>query len=134
MTPAQIERVEPGVYSILLDGHSYEAYVEQTEGGVAVFIDGYRFEIELRDPRRWSRQSAGQATAGRMNVVARMPGKIVRLLVAAGDEVAAGQGLFVVEAMKMQNEVKALKAGRVVSLAAQEGVTAAAGEILAVIE
>ena len=63
-----------------------------------------------------------------------MPGKIVRLLVTEGETVAAGQGLLVVEAMKMQNEVKAPKAGRVISVAAREGTTAAAGEILAVIE
>jgi biotin carboxyl carrier protein len=134
MKPAEIELVEPGVYSVLVDGRSYEARVEQAEGGVAVFIDGYRFEIEVRDPRRRSRQTARRELAGSLNVVAPMPGKIVRLLVAAGDTVTAGQGLLVVEAMKMQNEVKAPKAGRVVSVAAREGATAAAGDILAIIE
>jgi biotin carboxyl carrier protein len=134
MTPPQIEQVEPGVYSVLVNGRSYEARVEQAEGGVAVFIDGHRFEIEVRDPRRWKRQTGGREIAGRLNVVAPMPGKIVRLLVAAGDTVAAGQGLLVVEAMKMQNEVKAPKAGKVVSIAAREGATAAAGDILAIIE
>ncbi len=134
MNSAQIELVEPGVYSVLMDGHSYEARVEPADSGVVVFIDGYRFEIEVRDPRRWRRQTRGREIAGRLNVVAPMPGKIVRVLVSAGDTVAAGQGLLVVEAMKMQNEVKAPKAGRVVSIAAREGATAAAGETLAVIE
>jgi len=134
MNPPQIELVEPGVYSVLADGRSYEARVEQAESGVVVFIDGYRFEIEVRDPRRWSRQTGAREIAGRLNVVAPMPGKIVRLLVTEGETVAAGQGLLVVEAMKMQNEVKAPKAGRVISVAAREGTTAAAGEILAVIE
>jgi biotin carboxyl carrier protein len=134
MKSAAIEQVESGVYSVLLNGRSYEARVEQAEGGVAVFIDGHRFEIEVRDPRRRSRRTGGRELAGRLNVVAPMPGKIVRLLVMAGDTVAAGQGLLVVEAMKMQNEVKAPKAGRVVSLAAREGATAAAGDILAIIE
>jgi biotin carboxyl carrier protein len=134
MKAPRIEQVEPGVYSVLLDGRSYEARVEQAETGVTVFIDGHRFEIEVRDPRRWSRQTGGREIAGRQNVLAPMPGKIVRLLVAPGDTVAAGQGLLVVEAMKMQNEVKAPKAGRVVSLAAREGTTAAAGDILAIIE
>jgi biotin carboxyl carrier protein len=134
MNPAQIEQVEPGVYSVLLDGLIFEARVEQVEGGVAVFIDGHRFEIEVRDPRRRSRQTAGREIAGCVNVVAPMPGKIVRLLVAVGDAVQASQGLLVVEAMKMQNEVKAPKAGRVASLAAREGETAAAGDVLAIIE
>jgi biotin carboxyl carrier protein len=134
MMSPQIDQVEPGVYSILANGRSYEARVEQAERGVAVFIDGHRFEIEIHDPRRWRRQTRGREIAGRLNVVAPMPGKIVRVLVAAGDTVAAGQGLLVVEAMKMQNEVKAPKAGRVVSIAAREGATAAAGDVLAIIE
>jgi biotin carboxyl carrier protein len=116
---AQIVAVEPGVYSVLKDGRSYEARTEQSDGGVIVFIDGHRFEVEIRDPRRWSRQTSRQGVEGRLNVAAPMPGKIVRL---------------VEEAMKMQNEMKAPKAGRVVSLAAREGATVAAGDVLAVIE
>ena len=69
-----------------------------------------------------------------MNIAAPMPGKVVRLLVAEGDAVEAGQGLLVVEAMKMQNEMKAPKPGTVVSLTAREGATVAAGEVLAAIE
>ena len=63
-----------------------------------------------------------------------MPGKIVRLLVVEGDTVESGQGLLVMEAMKMQNEMKAPKAGRVVSISAREGATVAAGDVLAAIE
>jgi biotin carboxyl carrier protein len=130
----QIEAVEPGVYSILVDGRSYEARVEESDRGVLVFIDGHRFEVEIRDPRRWSRQTGRQGVEGRLNVTAAMPGKIVRLLVAEGHTVEAGQGLLVVEAMKMQNEMKAPKAGVVVSLTAREGATVAAGDVLAAIE
>jgi biotin carboxyl carrier protein len=131
---AQIVAVEAGVYSVLTDGRSYEARIEQSDGYVIVFIDGHRFEIEIRDPRRWSRQTGRQGAEGRLNVTAPMPGKIVRLLVAEGDAVAAGQGILVMEAMKMQNEMKAPKAGRVVSLTAREGATVAAGDVLAAIE
>jgi len=131
---AQIAAVEPGVYSVLMDGRSYEARIEQSNGCVVVFIDGHRFAVEIHDPRRWSRQAGRQGAEGRLNVTAPMPGKIVRLLVAEGDAVAAGQGLLVMEAMKMQNEMKAPKAGRVVSLTAQEGATVAAGDVLAAIE
>jgi biotin carboxyl carrier protein len=63
-----------------------------------------------------------------------MPGKIVRVLVQAGDKVEAGAGIIVVEAMKMQNEMKAPKAGAVVSINADEGATVNAGDVLAVIE
>ena len=70
----------------------------------------------------------------RQKIVAAMPGKVVRVLVAAGDEVAAGQGIVVVEAMKMQNEMKAPRAGKVVSLTAAAGATVKAGDVLASIE
>jgi biotin carboxyl carrier protein len=131
---SDIVAVEPGVYSVLVDGRSYEARVEESDGCAIVFIDGHRFEVEIRDPRRWSRQTGRPGVEGRLNVAALMPGKIVRLLVAEGDTVSAGQGLLVMEAMKMQNEMKAPKAGRVVSLTAREGATVAAGEVLAAIE
>ena len=71
---------------------------------------------------------------GRQNVTAPMPGKVVRLLVADGDSVQAGQGIAVVEAMKMQNEMKAPRSGRVAALAVHEGDTVGAGAVLAVIE
>jgi biotin carboxyl carrier protein len=131
---AQIVEAEPGLYSVLKDGRSYEARIEAGEGGMRVFIEGHRFEIEVRDPRRWSRKAAGQGIHGRISVTAPMPGKVVRLLAAVGDSVAGGQGLLVVEAMKMQNEIKAPKPGKVVSIQAKEGATVAAGEILAAIE
>jgi biotin carboxyl carrier protein len=130
---AAVEVPEPGVYSVLLDGRSYDARVEETAGPLVVVIDGYRFEVEVRDPRRRSRQSGGRAGEGVQTLAAPMPGKIVRVLVAAGDAVQAGQGLLVVEAMKMQNEMKAPRAGTVLSIGAKEGATVAAGEVLATI-
>jgi biotin carboxyl carrier protein len=130
---ANVEVPEPGVYSVLMDGRSYEARVEQGANALVVVIDGRRFEIEVRDPRRFSRKGAGAGADGVQSVIAPMPGKIVRVLVAVGDQVAAGQGLLVVEAMKMQNEMKAPRAGAVLSLAAKEGLTVTAGEALATI-
>jgi biotin carboxyl carrier protein len=131
---AEVREAEPAVYSVLLDGRSYDAHVEETGDGVVVVIAGERFEIGVRDPRRWSRNSGALRGEGRHNVTAPMPGKVVRVLVTAGDTVAAGQGLLVVEAMKMQNEMKAVRPGRVISVTAQEGATVAAGEVLATIE
>ncbi|HLK68935.1 MAG TPA: biotin/lipoyl-containing protein [Bryobacteraceae bacterium] len=132
---AHVEIPEPGVYSVLLDGRSYEARVEdRPDGGVVVVIDGFRFEIDVRDPRRWSRNSSGRGGAGIQQITAPMPGKVVRVLISAGDPVEPGQGLIVVEAMKMQNELKATRAGRAVSVPAREGATVVAGEVLATIE
>jgi biotin carboxyl carrier protein len=131
---AQVESPEPAVYSVLMDGRSYDAHVEETPAGLVVTIDGYRFEIEVRDPRRWTQKSGARGAEGLQNVKAPMPGKIVRVLVAVGDAVEAGHGLVVVEAMKMQNEMKAARPGRVSSVAAKQGDTVAAGQVLLTLE
>lgn len=131
---AHAEIVEPSVYSVLMDGRSYEARVEERPEGLVVVIDGHRFEIEVHDPRRWFRKSGRGGSAGPQSVTSPMPGKVVRVLVSAGDSVKAGQGLIVVEAMKMQNEMKAPRDGTVLAICSKEGSTVAAGEVLATIE
>ena len=130
---ADVAAPAPGLYSILLDGRSYDVQVERTPQHFVVVLRGHRFEIEVHDPRRWSSQSAGRHGEDVETIAAPMPGKVVRVLVAPGDAVEAGQGVLVVEAMKMQNEMKATRAGRVVSVIAKEGATVAAGEVLATI-
>jgi biotin carboxyl carrier protein len=131
---ADVESPEPGVYSILMDGRVYDAHVEEQPGGcLVVTLDGSRFEIQVRDPRRWTGNSAGRGGEGVESLTAPMPGKVVRVLVGAGDEVAAGQGIAVVEAMKMQNEIKAGRRGRVLALPAKEGAAVTAGDVLATI-
>jgi|SRR6185369_6032293 len=127
---ADIRQVEPGVYSVLLGGRSYQAVV----AGNSISVGGRSFDVDIPDPRRWKRERNHREGEGRQNIVASMPGKVIRVLVSPGDEVKAGQGLIVVEAMKMQNEMKALRAGRVTTLAAVTGSTVNAGEILATIE
>jgi biotin carboxyl carrier protein len=127
---AGVRQVSPGVYSVILDGRSYEAIVD----GNSVSVGGRAFEVEMADPRRWSRERNHAPAAGRQNVTSAMPGKVIRVLIAAGDDVEAGQGLIVVEAMKMQNELKASRAGRVQTVTAAAGRTVHAGEILATIE
>jgi biotin carboxyl carrier protein len=129
---AQVTMVEPGVYSFLLDGRIYEASMDRAAQNLVVTVAGERFEVEVRDPRSWSRKSVGgsQEVA---TLSAPMPGKVVRVLVAVGDIVEGGQGLLVVEAMKMQNEIKAPRSGQLISLTAREGATVAAGEPLATI-
>jgi biotin carboxyl carrier protein len=129
---ALVTQVEPGVYSILLDGRVYEASADRAGQLLVVLVAGERFEVELRDPRSWSRKSVTRSQ-GVATLAAPMPGKVIRVLVAAGDTVEAGQGILVVEAMKMQNEIKAPRSGHVVSLVAREGATVVAGEPLATI-
>ena len=131
---AQLAMVEPGVYSVLLDGRSYEARAEPGDDGAWVTIRGHRFRVAIKDPRRWSRTRASALGADRENVIASMPGKIVRILVKTGENVAAGQGILVVEAMKMQNEMKTRRAGTVAAIAVREGETVAAGAVLVTIE
>jgi len=89
----------------------------------------------VADPRAWRGRRHGTVEAeGRQAIAAPMPGKVIRLLVKAGDKVQAGQGVLVVEAMKMQNEVKSPKSGRVERLLAKEGQPVNAGEVLAWID
>jgi len=127
---ADIRQVAPGVYSVLVNGRSYNIRVD----GATVTACQRTFAVEIVDPRRWNRDRNHRQAEGLQNVAAAMPGKVVRVLVSQGEQVEAGQGLIVVEAMKMQNEMKAVRAGRVVTLAAVAGATVNAGEILATIE
>ena len=129
-TAADIRQVEPGVYSVLVNGRSYNVRAD----GANVSACQRTFAVEVIDPRRWNWDRNHRQAEGLQKVAAAMPGKVVRVLVSQGEQVEAGQGLFVVEAMKMQNEMKAAKAGRVVALAAIAGATVNAGEILATIE
>lgn len=132
---ASVIEAEPGIYSVLIEGRAYEAkIVPGPVSGYLVDVAGHHLAVEVRDPRAVSSSHRTGIGEGRQNVAAPMPGKVIRLLVAAGDEVDAGQGLVVVEAMKMQNELKSPKQGRVAELRVAEGATVTAGEVLAVIE
>lgn len=130
---ADAVQISHGTYSILIGGRSIEASVEETPAGLLVRANGREFQIEIVDPRAWKRgRGGGVGLEGRQQLLAPMPGKIVRVLVAVGQQVESGQGLLVIEAMKMQNEVRAPKSG-VVERVAREGQTVNAGEILAVV-
>ena len=126
-------QISRGAYSILLGGRSLEVTAEETSDGLLLRTNGREFQVELFDPRSWRRgRGAGIELEGRQQLIAPMPGKIVRVLVAAGQQVNTGQGLLVIEAMKMQNEIRSPKSGTVEKLA-QEGQTVNAGEILAIV-
>ena len=123
------------VLSVIIDGAAYEVKRERTADDTHLWVKNSRFAVEVRDPRSLrSRKAAGAGAAGPQQIKAPMPGKVVRVLVEAGAAVEAGQGIVVVEAMKMQNEMKSAKAGTVQQVLVKGGTTVVAGEVLAIIE
>ncbi|HZH31151.1 MAG TPA: biotin/lipoyl-containing protein [Pyrinomonadaceae bacterium] len=128
---------EPGIYLLTLDGRVYECRVEggAERGLCEVRVHDVAYEVSLIDPKRLrGARGAGAETGGRAQVAASMPGKVVRVLVEVGASVEAGDGLVIVEAMKMQNELKSPKGGRVVEVRAEAGATVNAGDVLVVVE
>ena len=129
-----LRQVQPGVYSMLRDGRSLLFRVAPVNGAVVVDVEGREYRVEARDPRAGGRHGRHTLGEGRQNIIAPMPGKVMRVLVAEGDSVQPGQGLAVVEAMKMQNEIRAPKDGRVTAIRVAEGAAVAGGETLAEVE
>jgi len=125
------EQAGEGAYTVLLNGASYQIVLLPAG---EVWVNGSTFRAEVFDPRGLRGRRGPDSETGRKSIAALMPGRIVRVLVEAGQTVEAGQGLVVVEAMKMQNEMKAPRAGKVAQVKAQPGTTVAAGEVLLVLE
>jgi biotin carboxyl carrier protein len=130
---ADVVQVAPYTISLLLSGESYEIHVTPTlDGHLKIQTGPDEFTAEVQDPRAWRGRKHGlQEVAGRQQILAPMPGKVIRLLVNEGDTVEAGQGLIVVEAMKMQNEIRSPKSGTVERLLAKEDQNVNAGDVLA---
>lgn len=123
------------VLSILIEGKAYEIKRERTATDLHLWVGGARYAAELRDPRSLRGRKGGSGEdAGPRKLVAPMPGKVVRVLLAENAAVEAGQGILVVEAMKMQNEIKSPKKGVVQKIVAGEGAAVNAGDVLAVVE
>ena len=133
---ADVAEVAPNTFSVLLNGESHEVRVAPMPGGgVKLHTGTAEYEAEVVDSRAWRGRRHGALEAeGRQHVAAPMPGKVVRILVSAGGAVKAGQGIIVVEAMKMQNEIRSPKSGRVERLLVREGQAVNAGETLAWID
>lgn len=122
-------------YLLFDETNVYDCRVEVLSEIFAVHMRRHSYAIRIIDPKRLrSTESVGRHDHGSAQIVAPMPGKVVRVLVAVGSQVNAGTGILVVEAMKMQNELKSPKAGTVVSIRAEPGATVNAGEVLAVVE
>jgi biotin carboxyl carrier protein len=133
---AQVSEPEPGVFTVIINNRVYACALEQhASGSTEVVVNGRRIPVAARDKKRLrALAGAGAGASGQVKLSSPMPGKVVRVLLNAGDEVAAHQGVLVVEAMKMQNEVQSPKAGKVAEIKVAEGQTVNAGETLAVIE
>ncbi|MGA3211169.1 MAG: biotin/lipoyl-containing protein [Terriglobales bacterium] len=135
--PVQVDAVlsRPSIVSLLIDGKSYEVKRELTPADMHIWVNGARYSAEIRDPRSLqSRRSGEKSAAGPKKLTAPMPGKVLRVLVKEKDAVEAQQGVIVIEAMKMQNELKSPKPGVVQKILAAEGATVNPGDVLMVIE
>jgi biotin carboxyl carrier protein len=128
----EASEVEPNVYLFKYDNRIFQIYV--APNGI-VNLGKYQLEIAITDPKRLRGSGASDAVAnGIAEIKTAMPGKLVRILTAEGAEIKQGEGVLVVEAMKMQNEMKSPKDGVVKEIRFAEGATVNAGDILAVIE
>lgn len=128
--------LDHGAVSLLVDGHSFPVEFEENGDEVGVLVRGQVTQVDVADERRLRLRagSAGFTAEGKQLISAPMPGKVVKVLVKLGDEVKEGQGLVIVEAMKMENELKSPKAGKVVELFAKEGTTVENNAKLVVVE
>lgn len=120
--------------SLLIEGRSHEVGLERRSSGYTVVLEDDVVPVDLADAARGAGTMAKKAVSGTAHVTAPMPGKIVRVLVEPGDEVAQGQGLVVMEAMKMENELRSPRAGRVRERPAREGQAVETGALLVVVE
>ncbi len=131
---ASVEQVAPGVFSILHEKRSFVVRLSETVNGLEAFVGHQRFLPVVADPRDWSKTAKQASADGPQEVRALMPGKIIKILAALHGEVEIGAGVIVVEAMKMQNEMKAPKTGKIVKIHVAEGAAVAPGEPLLTIE
>jgi len=133
----EAHQTAPNTYLFKLDGKVYECYVspETANNLTHVSVGQNSYEFKLTDPKRLRGAGAAHAHGeGVAEIVTQMPGKVVRVLVKVGDEVKTKDGVIVVEAMKMQNEMRSPKDGTVKEIRFNEGETVNSGDILVVIE
>ncbi|RPH68029.1 MAG: biotin/lipoyl-binding protein [Myxococcaceae bacterium] len=128
--------LDHGAVSLLVDGRSYDVELDESGDEVQVLVGFELLTVDVADERAVSLRAgtAGFSVSGKVVVTAPMPGKVVRVLVAPGAQVTEGQGLVVVEAMKMENELKSPKAGTVIAVFAKEGSAVEANAKLLTVE
>ena len=153
----EVESLGEGRYAVTLDGHTFELEsLVLPHGAVSMIVEGQSFSVEfdekgdevgvllrgqltrfdVADERklRLRAATAGFTVEGKQTITAPMPGKIVKVFVKVGDVVTEGQGVVVVEAMKMENELKSPKAGTITQIITKEGATVENGAPLVVVE
>jgi len=124
----------PNVLSLRLGDKAFEVKCERVGSDIHIWVGSQRFAAEIRDPRSLRGRIRAADDEGPRKLTAPMPGKVVRLLLSQGSSVDAGAGVLVVEAMKMQNEVKSPKKGTVQKILVAEGAAVNAGDVLAIVE
>jgi biotin carboxyl carrier protein len=124
----------PDVLSLRVGNLAYEIKSERMANDLHLWVGSRRFAAEVRDPRSLRGRTRAGEDRGPRKITAPMPGKVVRLLVCEGDEVEAGRGIVVVEAMKMQNEIKSPKKGTIGKILVGEGAAVNAGDVLAIVD
>jgi len=125
----------PDVLSILIEGNAWQVRRERLASSLQIWVGDQSYAAEVSDPRSLrNRKARGDAGKGPRHLVAPMPGKVVRFLVEENAAVEAGQGVVVVEAMKMQNEIKSPKKGTIQKILVSEGAAVNAGDVLAIVE
>lgn len=124
----------PNVLSLRIGNQAYEVKCERVGTDLHLWVGSVRFAAEVRDPRSLRGRARAVDDHGPKKLTAPMPGKIVRILATEGSGVEAGAGVLVVEAMKMQNEIKSPKKGTIQKILVSEGSAVNAGDILAIVE
>jgi biotin carboxyl carrier protein len=129
-----VHEPQPGVYSLILDNQVLEVRVlgAPNDSSIEATLRGRTIPLRIIDRKHRRRSGAAEVT-GKVELSARMPGKVIRWLCRPGETVQEGQGVLVVEAMKMQNEVRSPKSGTVAEIRVAPGQTVNAGETLAVV-
>ena len=123
-------------YSLIVDNRSFEIEVDNADDEYQVLVDGRNYHVNLVDERRVRIGGAqpGVQLQGRQTVSVPMPGKVIEVLVSAGDSVEKGQGLVIVEAMKMENEVRSPINGEVKEIKVKPGDAVEGGAVLVIVE
>jgi acetyl/propionyl-CoA carboxylase alpha subunit len=122
----------PDVLSLRIGNQAYEVKCERVGSDLHLWVGSVRFAAKVRDPRSLRGRSADDY--GPRKLIAPMPGKVVRVLAREGEAVDSGGGILVVEAMKMQNEIKSPKKGTIQKVLVSEGAAVNAGDVLAIVD
>jgi len=124
----------PDVLSLRIGNRAFEVKCERVGSETHLWVGSQRFSAEVNDPRSLRGRMRTSDEQGPKKLTAPMSGKVVRILVEPGSEIEAGAGVIVVEAMKMQNEVKSPKKGTIQKILVNVGAAVNAGDVLAIVE